>query len=440
MTDFTTPNLTTPNALLVELTERGLIAQVSHANALHQHLNQAPRTLYCGFDPTAGSLHIGHLVPLLMLRRFKEAGHKVIALVGGATGMIGDPSFKASERSLNDTTQVQNWVKELQSQIAPLLGMNIDKSFDEQAAVKLLNNADWMNKLDLFSFLRDVGKHFSVNAMIAKDSVKQRLARPDQGLSFTEFAYSLLQSYDFAELNRHQNCTLQIGGNDQWGNITSGIELTRRLHQQQVFGLTLPLITKSDGTKFGKTETGTVWLDATKTSPYAFYQFWLNTADADVYNFLRFYSLRSLAEIADIEQTDTYAQGKPQAQRLLAEELTTLVHGEAALSAAQQISEALFSGDFSALTGEELTQLEQDGMPFTAIHQSTSRPLSQLLVDCTLASSLRNARELIANGAIAVNGVLIAEDTDQLTPLQEQYLILRRGKKHFHLIKFECSK
>lgn len=437
MTDLFTHNAllnTLPNALLVDLAERKLIAQITHADALHQHLNQAPRTLYCGFDPTADSLHIGHLVPLLMLRRFKAAGHKVIALVGGATGLIGDPSFKASERSLNDGAQVQTWVSELQGQIATLLNTELDA---EQPQVQLLDNADWMNKLDLFSFLRDIGKHFSVNAMIAKDSVKQRLARPDQGLSFTEFAYSLLQSYDFAELNRSQGCTLQIGGNDQWGNITSGIDLTRRLNQQQVFGLTLPLITKSDGTKFGKTETGTVWLDAAKTSPYAFYQFWLNTADADVYNFLRFYSLRSAAEIAALEQMDAQTQGKPQAQRLLAEELTALVHGEAALSAVQRISEALFSGDFTALTQEEWAQLEQDGMPSTAIIQSAPMRLSQLLVDSKQARSLRQARELIANGAIRVNGQLITADTDQFNLLAQQYLILRRGKKYFHMLRFK---
>ena len=433
-------DLLTANPLLVELNKRGLIAQIANADALHQHLNQS-RVLYCGFDPTAGSLHIGHLVPLLMLRRFKAAGHKVIALVGGATGMIGDPSFKASERSLNEQAQVQTWVRDLQRQIAPLLGLEANEVAGHPH-VMLLDNADWMSKLDLFSFLRDIGKHFSINAMIAKDSVQQRLARPDQGLSFTEFAYSLLQSYDFAELNRAHNCTLQIGGNDQWGNITSGIDLTRRLNQQQVFGLTLPLITKSDGTKFGKTETGTVWLDASKTSPYAFYQFWLNTADADVYHFLRFYSLKSLEEIAAIEHADTYAnnqaQGRPQAQRFLAEELTALVHGEAALAAAQRISEALFSegasGEFQHLTLNDLKQLEQDGMPFTQLIKASNPSLSQLLVESKLASSLRHARELIANGAIAVNGLLIVEDTAQLTPLQQQYLILRRGKKHFHLV------
>ncbi|MFD1008609.1 tyrosine--tRNA ligase [Oceanisphaera ostreae] len=429
----TTPNVEpacAPNALLQELHDRGLIAQQSDAAALGAHLSQQPRVIYCGFDPTAGSLHIGHLVPLLMLRRFKEAGHSVVALVGGATGMIGDPSFKASERSLNTADTVNGWVADLQQQISPLL-----KAQESPQQVRLLNNADWMSKLDLFAFLRDIGKHFSVNAMIAKDSVKQRLARPDQGLSFTEFAYSLLQSYDFAVLNKEQNCTLQIGGNDQWGNITSGIDLTRRLNQQTVFGLTLPLITKADGTKFGKTETGTVWLDPAKTSPYAFYQFWLNTADADVYRFLRFYSLRSVADIADIERQDSASNTKPIAQRLLAAELTELVHGTAALAGAERISQALFSGDFSQLSLAEFGQLEQDGIPLTHIEGAAAPMLSRLLVDSTLASSLRQARELIANGAIAVNGEVITTDTEQLTRLQQHYVILRRGKKHFHLVK-----
>lgn len=419
------------NALLQELNQRGLIAQQSDAEALGEHLNQQPRVIYCGFDPTAGSLHIGHLVPLLMLRRFKEAGHSVVALVGGATGMIGDPSFKASERSLNDAATVNGWVADLQQQLGSLL----DASSNSQQ-VQLLNNADWMSKLDLFTFLRDIGKHFSVNAMIAKDSVKQRLARPDQGLSFTEFAYSLLQSYDFALLNNKHACTVQIGGNDQWGNITSGIDLTRRLNRQQVFGLTLPLITKADGTKFGKTETGTVWLDAAKTSPYAFYQFWLNTADADVYRFLHYYSLRSMADIADIEHQDSHSNEKPMAQRLLASELTELVHGKAALMAAERISQALFCGDFSQLSLSEFAQLEQDGIPLTVIQGAEAPLLSRVLVNSGLASSLRQARELIANGAIAVNGTQIGEDTHQLPRLQQHYVILRRGKKHFHLLRY----
>ena len=439
MSDLT-PELTAEHSpvavspFLQELTARGLIAQQSDGNTLAAHLNQAPRTVYCGFDPTAGSLHIGHLVPLLMLRRFKDAGHNVVALVGGATGMIGDPSFKDNERSLNDTATVVGWVADLKQQIAPLLATPSNTGTHEPR-VQLLNNADWMGQLDLFSFLRDIGKHFSVNAMIAKDSVKQRLARPDQGLSFTEFSYSLLQSYDFAVLNKEYGCSVQIGGNDQWGNITSGIDLTRRLNQQQVFGLTLPLITKADGTKFGKTETGTVWLDATQTSPYAFYQFWLNTADADVYDFLRYYSLRSVAEIAAIEQQDKNSGTKPQAQRLLAEELTELVHGSSALAAAQRISEALFCGDFSQLTAAELAQLELDGIPLTLCNEPTLPALSRLLVDSELASSLRQAREFISAGAIAVNGQIIKEDREHLPLLASRYVILRRGKKQFRLIK-----
>ncbi|GHA23141.1 tyrosine--tRNA ligase [Oceanisphaera arctica] len=432
------------NPLLQELKQRGLIAQQSDAGTLAAHLNGQRRVVYCGFDPTAGSLHIGHLVPLLMLRRFRDAGHKVVALIGGATGMIGDPSFKASERSLNDADTVQKWVSDLKQQISRLLDADHDRE-----RVRLLDNADWMSQLDLFAFLRDIGKHFSVNAMIAKESVKQRLARPDQGLSFTEFAYSLLQSYDFAVLNREQDCTLQIGGNDQWGNITSGIDLTRRLNQQQVFGLTLPLITKANGTKFGKTETGTVWLDPARTSPYAFYQFWLNTSDADVYRFLRYYSLRSVEEIDAIEHIDQATGGRPEAQRWLARELTMLVHGEEALAAAEHISQALFSGDFSHLSLVEFEQLEQDGIPQTRIEgteqlstlsqlaaPSRLPALSRLLVDCALAGSQRQARELIANGAIAVNGDAVTTDTPELSLLHQRYLVLRRGKKHFHLIRF----
>lgn len=421
----------TENTLLLELQQRGLIAQLSDATTLAHHLNLDSRVIYCGFDPTAGSLHIGHLVPLLMLRRFRDHGHRVVALIGGATGMIGDPSFKAGERNLNEATTVKLWVTSLRRQIGRLL--DADQTDDR---VQLLDNADWMEQLDLFGFLRDIGKHFSVNAMIARESVKQRLARPEQGLSFTEFSYSLLQSYDFTVLNREQGCTLQIGGNDQWGNITSGIDLTRRLNHRQVFGLTLPLITKADGTKFGKTETGTVWLDSEKTSPYAFYQFWLNTSDADIYRFLRYYSLRSVAEIGAIEQADKVSGGRPKAQRLLARELTQLVHGKAALAAAERISDALFRGDFSQLSLAEFEQLELDGIPLTRSEDSPPPALSQLLVHSRLAGSRRQARELITSGAITVNGEPVTTDTTALALLQHRYLVLRRGKKHFHLLRF----
>ncbi|MFM5640485.1 tyrosine--tRNA ligase [Aeromonas veronii] len=416
--------------LLDELTERGLVAQNSDPAALADHL-ATPRTVYCGFDPTAGSLHIGHLVPLLMLRRFQLAGHTPVALVGGATGLIGDPSFKATERSLNSADTVQAWVASLSAQIRALLPAD-----EGLSAPQLVNNGDWMGQMSALDFLRDIGKHFSVNAMLARESVRQRLARPDQGISFTEFSYALLQSYDFAVLHQRLRCTLQIGGNDQWGNITSGMDLTRRLHQAQVHGMTLPLITKADGTKFGKTEGGAVWLDPALTSPYAFYQFWLGTADEDVYRFLRYYSFMSLSEIDALEAEDAKRQGRKQAQQVLADELTELVHGKAALAAVQRISELLFSGDVARLGESDLAQLAQDGMPSSTVSGETD--LVSLLVSCGLANSRRIARELLAAGAISLNGVLKQDDQLSATDrLFGRYLLLRRGKKQYHLVAWQ---
>ncbi|WP_323919888.1 tyrosine--tRNA ligase [Aeromonas caviae] len=418
--------MTNPH-LLDELTQRGLVAQNSDPVALADHL-ATPRTVYCGFDPTAGSLHIGHLVPLLMLRRFQLAGHTPVALVGGATGLIGDPSFKASERTLNSAETVQGWVASLSAQISALLPAS-----DGLAAPLLVNNADWMRQMSALDFLRDIGKHFSVNAMLARESVRQRLARPDQGISFTEFSYTLLQSQDFAVLNQRLGCTLQIGGNDQWGNITSGMDLTRRLHQTQVYGMTLPLITKADGTKFGKTEGGAIWLDPALTSPYAFYQFWLGTADEDVYRFLRYYSFMPLAEIEALEAEDAKRQGRKLAQQVLADELTELVHGKGALAAAQRISELLFSGEVARLGESDLAQLAQDGMPSSPIKGETD--LVTLLVECGLANSKRIARELLAAGAVSVNGAIRRDEP--LTAddrLFGRYLLLRRGKKQYHLV------
>ncbi|MGN5290228.1 tyrosine--tRNA ligase [Aeromonas sp. 11P] len=416
--------------LLDELTERGLVAQNSDPAALADHLS-TPRTVYCGFDPTAGSLHIGHLVPLLMLRRFQLAGHTPVALVGGATGLIGDPSFKATERSLNSADTVQGWVASLSAQIRALLPAD-----DGLSAPQLVNNGDWMGQMSALDFLRDIGKHFSVNAMLARESVRQRLARPDQGISFTEFSYALLQSYDFAVLHQRLGCTLQIGGNDQWGNITSGMDLTRRLHQAQVHGMTLPLITKADGTKFGKTEGGAVWLDPALTSPYAFYQFWLGTADEDVYRFLRYYSFMSLSEIDALEAEDAKRQGRKQAQQVLANELTELVHGKAALAAVQRISELLFSGNVAHLGESDLAQLAQDGMPSSTVSGETD--LVSLLVSCCLANSKRIARELLAAGAISLNGVLKQDDQLSATDrLFGRYLLLRRGKKQYHLVEWQ---
>ncbi|WP_429073880.1 tyrosine--tRNA ligase [Aeromonas veronii] len=416
--------------LLDELSQRGLVAQNSDPAALADHL-ATPRTVYCGFDPTAGSLHIGHLVPLLMLRRFQLAGHTPVALVGGATGLIGDPSFKATERSLNSADTVQGWVASLSAQIRALLPAD-----EGLSAPQLVNNGDWMGQMSALDFLRDIGKHFSVNAMLARESVRQRLARPDQGISFTEFSYALLQSYDFAVLHQRLGCTLQIGGNDQWGNITSGMDLTRRLHQAQVHGMTLPLITKADGTKFGKTEGGAVWLDPALTSPYAFYQFWLGTADEDVYRFLRYYSFMSLSEIDALEAEDAKRQGRKQAQQVLADELTELVHGKAALAAVQRISELLFSGDVARLGESDLAQLAQDGMPSSTVSGETD--LVSLLVSCGLANSKRIARELLAAGAISLNGVLKQDDQLSATDrLFGRYLLLRRGKKQYHLVAWQ---
>ncbi|HDY7752493.1 TPA: tyrosine--tRNA ligase [Vibrio vulnificus] len=413
--------------LFDDLAQRGLIAQTTDLEQLIALFRQ-PQTLYCGFDPTAGSLHIGHLVPLIMLKRFQDAGHQGIALIGGATGMIGDPSFKASERSLNSAETVAAWVNALAAQIQQLMTPHLSPP------LVMVNNADWMQSIGVAAFFRDIGKHFSVNAMIQRESVKQRLARPDQGISFTEFSYSLLQSYDFAQLNQTHQCALQIGGNDQWGNIVSGIDLTRRLNGTTVHGLTLPLITKSDGTKFGKTEGGAIWLDAAKTSPYMFYQFWLNCDDADVYRFLRYYTFLSVEQIEQIEATDKAQVGKPSAQRILAEEMTRFVHGQAGLESAQRISQALFSGQLSQLNLAELKQLEQDGLPCRQLAHVSD--VVTLLLETGLASSKRQAREWLENGAIRINGERWNEQTlAQTFALYDQYYIVQRGKKQFAMVK-----
>jgi tyrosyl-tRNA synthetase len=418
--------------LVDDLLERGLIAQSSNPELLHDFLSSR-QSLYCGFDPTAGSLHIGHLVPLLMLKRFQDAGHHVIALIGGATGFIGDPSFKATERSLNAPEIVKVWAEQLGSQIIALLQPVLSEP------LQLVNNTDWLSTLDVISFFRDVGKHFSVNAMMRKDSVRQRLERADQGISFTEFSYSLLQSFDFAMLNQRFGCTLQIGGNDQWGNIVAGIDLTRRLNHAKVEGLTLPLITKADGTKFGKTESGTIWLDKTKTSPYSFYQFWLNTDDKDVYNLLRYYSFLTCAEIAAIEQSDRNSGSKPQAQRILAEQVTRFVHGDAGLLSAERITKALFAGQPQQLSLAELQQLEQDAL--NCVEVKNQLTLSDLLQKSGLAASKTKARELLNSNAIRLNGEVVQHDREMSVypQLHNKYWLLQRGQKQFCLAKPDAA-
>jgi tyrosyl-tRNA synthetase len=418
----------TDQHLIEDLSQRGLLQQASAEEELVEHLGSSSRTVYCGFDPTADSLHIGSLVPLLALKRLQLAGHQPIALAGGATGMIGDPSFKAKERKLNSLEVTAEWTNKIKGQLSRF----IDFDCGETSAI-VVNNLDWTADKDVLTFLRDIGKHFSVNAMIQKESVKQRIEREGEGISYTEFSYMILQAYDFAMLNKMHNCTLQIGGSDQWGNITAGIDLTRRLNQQQVYGLTLPLVTKADGGKFGKTEEGTVWLDPASTSVYAFYQFWINTADADVYKFLRYFTFLPLAEIDAIEEADKAAQGRPEAQAILAREVTRLVHGEDGLAAAQRISQALFSGDISSLTEDDFGQLKQDGMPASVLGNAT---LVEALVQTGLASSNKMAREFIANGAVSVNGDKASDPSAELSwqgAFFGRYILLKRGKKLFHL-------
>jgi len=427
-------------SVIQDLQSRGLIAQTTDIEALDALLNEQKISLYCGFDPTADSLHIGHLLPVLALRRFQQAGHTPIALVGGATGMIGDPSFKAVERSLNSAETVADWVESIRNQLKPFL------SFEGENAAIMANNADWFGSMNCLDFLRDIGKHFSVNAMLNKESVKQRIERDDVGISFTEFAYSLLQGYDFAELNKRHGAVLEIGGSDQWGNITAGIDLTRRLNQKQVFGLTLPLVTKSDGTKFGKTEGGAVWLNAKKTSPYQFYQFWLKVADADVYKFLKYFTFLSIEEIDAIEAKDQASGTKPEAQRILAEEMTRLIHGEAALQAAQRISESLFAEDQSHLTESDFEQLALDGLP--AFEVSDDLNVVEALVKTGLASSNKEARGFVNSKAVLLNGQAAelnnpnhaAERPDDAYLLTDahkrfgKYTIVRRGKRNHALL------
>ena len=424
--------------LIQQLQARDLIAQVSGDAQLEAHLDQ-PRSVYCGFDPTADSLHLGHLVPLLVLKRLQQAGHRPIALVGGATGLIGDPSFKAAERNLNTPDVIAGWAHKIKSQVSQFIDFNCG---DNSAVVA--NNLDWIGDMNALDFLRDVGKHFSVNNMIAKESVKQRIDREGSGISFTEFSYSLLQGLDFAELNGHYDCTLQVGGSDQWGNIVGGIDLARRRNQVQCYGLTVPLVTKADGTKFGKTEAGAVWLDSQRTSPYSFYQFWLNVADADVYKFLRYFTFLSLEEIAEIEAQDAAAQGRPQAQSLLAREVTQLVHGDEGLDAALRITAALFSGDSNELSEQDLEQLQQDGLPSSTLAtDDIDKPLTQLLTDCGMVKAGREVKDALGRNSVFINGIAKgAEDnmkTGEVFASQQalfgRFFLVRLGKKKYHLIE-----
>lgn len=416
------------------LQERNLIAQITDRKALTDRLATGSIALYCGFDPTADSLHLGHLVPLLCLKRFQLAGHRPIALVGGATGLIGDPSFKVIERKFNTIETVNVWMENIIRQISLFLNFNCG---DNSAII--VNNYDWLKSMDILTFLRKVGKHFSVSQMINKEAVKQRTHRNNSGISFTEFSYNLLQSYDFAYLNKMYGVTLQIGGSDQWGNITSGIDLTRRMYKHAVYGLTMPLITKSSGTKFGKTASNTIWIDARKTSPYMFYQFWINTADSDVYRFLKFFTFMDIKAINILEETNDHTSGQlSRAQYVLAEEVTRIVHGEQGLTSAKRITNSLFTGKLLDLTKGDLAQLAQDGIPTLVLNNGAD--LQQALVKAELAPSRSQARTMITSNAVTINGKkqtsmwYVFSDIDRL---YGQYTLLCRGKKQYCLINWK---
>lgn len=432
-------------ALIEDLKARGLYNDCTGEAELVEKLESGCQTLYCGFDPTADSLHIGSLVPLLVLKRFQMAGHKPLALVGGATGLIGDPSFKAAERKLNGPEVVGQWVEKLRAQVSRFIDFDSQGNLGENSA-KVVNNLDWVGEFNMLDFLRDVGKFFSVNQMIQKESVKQRLDRDGAGISFTEFTYMILQSYDFAKLNEIEDCILQIGGSDQWGNITGGTELTRRMNGNQVFGLTLPLVTKSDGTKFGKTESGTIWLDPKKTSPYAFYQFWLNTADADAYKFLKYFTFLSIEEINAIEAEDAQIQGRKTAQPILAREVTKLLHGEEGLAAAQRITDALFSGDATQLSEQDLEQIKLDGLPSSDITAAdfTDKPLTALLSEAGMGQG-KQIKDALGRNAVIINGEAYGMGALMSAPeiftaekaLYGRFFITKLGKKKHHLFELK---
>ena len=416
--------------LLEDLQWRGIIYQQTDEEGLKEQLATGMTSLYCGVDPTADSMHIGHLLPFLTLRRFQNAGHRPIVLVGGATGLIGDPSGKSEERKLQTLDVIGHNVRCLQAQLERIF------DFDGDNGAVMVNNYDWAGKMDIVTFLRDYGKHIGINYMLAKDTIANRL---ETGISFTEFTYTILQALDFLHLYENHNCKVQIGGSDQWGNITTGLELIRKnlAEGSKAYGLTIPLVTKADGTKFGKTESGAIWLDPEKTTPYEFYQFWFNTADADVIKYLKFFTFLSKEEIEGLEVSVQEEAHLRKAQKTLAEEMTKLIHGEKALEQAQKITAALFSGDIQNLTAEEIKQGFKDVPSYE--HKEGDVLLVDLLVAAGIVSSKRQAREDVTNGAVYVNGerkqeleyVITEEDR-----MEGKFTVIRRGKKKYFLIKY----
>jgi len=421
--------------LFEELSWRGLVSQVTHPE-LGGLLEKERLTLYCGFDPTANSLHIGSLVQIMGLAHFQRAGHTPIALMGGATGMIGDPSGKTEERQLVTPDIIQRNVVGCEIQLRQFL------DFAGKNAAIIVNNADWFKNVRLVTFLREIGKHFSVNVMLARESVRARLEDREHGISYTEFSYQLLQAYDYLQLYDEYHCRLQTGGSDQWGNIVAGMDLTRRLRPEaSTFGLTLPLVTKSDGSKFGKTESGNIWLDAEKTSPYTFYQFWINTADTDAVQYLKYFTFLPQKEIGALAQQVEEAPQQRAAQKALAMEVTRMVHGETALAEAVKASQAMFGGDLSGLSEDALEDIFSE-VPSTELPKSDlsgDRLLIDVLDQCEIVKSKGEAKRLIKNGGLYLNNVRVEAEDAKLT---EQSLctgniaVIRTGKKNYHLLKF----
>ena len=417
--------------LLEDLQWRGIIYQQTDEEGIKETLEKEKISLYCGVDPTADSMHIGHLLPYLTLRRFQKHGHRPIVLVGGATGMIGDPSGKSEERKLQTTEVIQHNVECIQKQLSQIF------DFEGEHGAIMVNNYDWAGSMDIVTFLRDYGKHVGVNYMLAKDTIANRL---ETGISFTEFTYTILQAMDFLHLYEKFDCKMQVGGSDQWGNITTGLELIRKMAPEgsKAFGLTIPLVTKADGTKFGKTESGAIWLDPEKTTPYEFYQFWINTADADVIKYLKFFTFLSKEEIEGLEESVKNEPHLRKAQKALAEEMTRLIHGQESLDQAIKITEALFNGEIQNLTAAEIKQGFKD-VPSYEHTTGEEIGIVDLLIAAGIVSSKRQAREDVTNGAISINGQRVTE-TDYVVSekdrIEGQFTVIRRGKKKYFLIKY----
>jgi len=417
--------------ILDELTWRGLVSQTTGDDALRAALSEGPITLYCGFDPTAPSLHIGNLVQILTVRRLQDAGHKPLLLVGGATGLIGDPKM-SGERTLNPVDVVHGWVERIRAQIEPHL------SFEGDNAARMVNNYDWTKDMSAIELLRDVGRHFRLGTMIAKDTVARRL-NSEEGISYTEFSYQVLQGMDYLELYRRYGCTLQTGGSDQWGNLTAGTELVRKAEGVSVHALATPLVTKADGTKFGKTESGTVWLDPEMTSPYAFYQFWLNQADADVVGYLKVFTFLSREEIERLERAVAEEPFKREAQRTLAFEVTTLVHGPDAAAAVVEASQAIFGrGELGGLDAGTLSGVAKE-VPSAVLAPGAT--VVDALVESGIVESRGAARRAIAEGGAYVNNVRVEDEQQVLaadSALEGGWFVVRRGKKSVGLVRVEA--